>query len=135
MVASIDEIEGVGAAFAAKLREAGVATTEALLERGGTPQGRASLAQATGIGAQSLLRWVNHADLYRIKGVAAEMSELLEAAGVDSVPELAQRVAANLYQRMSELNQQKQLVRRPPTEAQVAAWIDEARVLPRLVSY
>jgi hypothetical protein len=135
MVASIEEIEGVGAAFAAKLREAGVATTEALLERGGTPKGREALAQATGIGAQSLLRWVNHADHYRVKGVAAEMSQLLEAAGVDSVPELAQRVAANLHQRMSELNQQKQLVRRPPTEAQVAAWIDEARALPRMVSY
>jgi predicted flap endonuclease-1-like 5' DNA nuclease len=115
-VARIEDIEGIGASYAAKLRDAGVATTEALLEKGGAPKGRETLAQATGISDQLLLRWVNHADLYRIKGVAAEMSELLEAAGVDSVPELARRVAANLHQRMDELNAQRKLVRQLPSE-------------------
>jgi predicted flap endonuclease-1-like 5' DNA nuclease len=134
-VARIEDIEGIGASYAAKLRDAGVATTEALLEKGGAPKGRETLAQATGISDQLLLRWVNHADLYRIKGVAAEMSELLEAAGVDSVPELARRVAANLHQRMDELNAQRKLVRQLPSEGQVAGWIEEAKKLPRLVSH
>ena len=92
------------------------------------------LEQATGISGKLILKWVNHADLFRIKGVASEMSELLEAAGVDTVAELAQRVPANLHRGMEEVNEQKKLVRRTPTESQVAAWVAEASTLPRLVS-
>ena len=134
-MANIEDIEGIGPAQSAKLREAGVKTVEALLERGATPKGRQELEQATGISGKNILRWVNHADLYRIKGVAAEMSELLEAAGVDTVAELARRNAQNLLAAMVSTNEQKKLVRRLPTEQQVADWVAEAKTLERKVTY
>ena len=92
----IEEIEGVGPTYAAKLSGAGVLTTEHLLERGGSPSGREALADETGQSHAQILEWVNHVDLMRINGVGSEYADLLEAAGVDSVPELARRNAANL---------------------------------------
>jgi len=132
-MASIVDIEGVGAAYAAKLKAAGVATTEALLEAGATPKGREELAAKSGIDKGKVLEWVNHADLFRIKGVGSEYSDLLEAAGVDSPAELAHRVAANLFQKLNEINAAKKLVRKMPTEGQVADWIAQAKKLPKIV--
>jgi predicted flap endonuclease-1-like 5' DNA nuclease len=131
----ISAIEGIGAASAQKLKDAGVLTVEALLTQGATSKGREGLAQQTGISAAALLGWVNRADLFRIKGVGEEMSDLLEVAGVDTVPELARRNASSLLQRMTELNEQRKLVRRLPTQAQVEAWIEEAKQLPRIVEH
>ena len=93
------------------------------------------MAQATGISDKLILKWVNHADLFRIKGVAGEYAELLEAAGVDTTPELAQRNAENLHSKMVETNAAKHLVRQVPAQSQVAGWIAEAKQLPRKVSY
>jgi predicted flap endonuclease-1-like 5' DNA nuclease len=134
-MADVADIEGVGPAAAQKLKAANAGTVEALLTQGATSKGREALAQQTGLRPADILRWVNHADLFRLRGVGAEMSELLEAAGVDSVPELARRSAASLYQRMVAVNEEKKLVRRTPTEAQVAGWIEEAKTLPRVVEH
>jgi len=131
----IVEIEGVGEVFGGKLRTAGISSVEELLVRGSTAKGRDEIAETTGISGQLILRWVNHADLFRIKGVASEFSELLEAAGVDTVIELAQRVPANLYQRLTDTNSSKKLVRQLPTAAQVADWVDQAKSLPRQINY
>jgi predicted flap endonuclease-1-like 5' DNA nuclease len=105
------------------------------LTAGASPKGRKALAENTGISGKLILEWVNHADLYRIKGVAEEYSDLLEEAGVDTVPELAQRNAENLYAKLVETNAAKELVRRLPTQAQVADWIEQAKALPRVVTY
>jgi predicted flap endonuclease-1-like 5' DNA nuclease len=129
------DVEGIGPAYAAKLQAAGITKTEILLEKGATPQGRKALEEQTGISHGLILEWVNHVDLFRIKGVASEYSDLLEEAGVDTVVELGRRVAENLYQKMLEVNGQKKLVRRPPTKAQVAGWIEQAKKLERVVSY
>src|SRR6476469_6017221 len=134
-MAGIEDIEGIGPGYAAKLKDMGISTVEKLLERGASRSGRQEIASTTGIRDDQVLRWVNHADLYRIKGVAAEFAELLEAAGVDSVPELAQRSPANLQKRMEEVNAQKKLTRRVPNESQVTAWVAEAKTLGRTVSY
>ena len=134
-MAPVIQIEGVGAAYAEKLIAAGIRTTDALLEAGATPKGRKSLEEKTGIRHDLILEWVNHVDLWRIKGIAEEYSDLLEEAGVDTVPELAQRNAQNLYARLVAINQDKQLVRRLPTQNQVANWIDQAKRLPRVVAY
>jgi predicted flap endonuclease-1-like 5' DNA nuclease len=134
-MAKIEAIEGVGPVYAAKLREAGIASVETLLKKGATPQGRKAIETATGISHTYILEWVNHADLYRIKGVASEYSDLLEEAGVDTVVELAQRNAKNLYEKILEVNKAQELVRRPPTAAQVASWIEQAKALPRQVTY
>jgi len=134
-MARIIEIEGIGQVYGQKLADAGVATREALLEKGATPQGRKELEEATGISHTLLLKWINRADLFRIKGIGEEYSDLLEAAGVDTVPELAQRKAENLYATLQSVNAEKKLVRRLPSLNQVSNWIEQARQLPRLITY
>ena len=134
-MAKLTEIEGIGATYAEKLAEAGLKTTEELLDAGSTPKGRADLAAGTGISEKLILRWVNMSDLFRIKGVGEEYSDLLEAAGVDTVPELAQRKAENLQAKMVEVNELKKLVRRVPTLTEVASWVEQAKTLPRAVNY
>lgn len=129
------DIEGIGPAFAEALEKGGVKTAEQLLEQGATPEGRHALSESAGISEKLLLEWVNHADLCRIHGIAGEYADLLEAAGVDTVVELAHRKAANLAATMATLNETKKLVRRVPTEAEVSRWIEEAKTLPRAVTY
>ncbi len=132
---SIIDIEGIGPAYKKKLKEAGVATTEKLLEVAATPKGRKELAEKAGIGDALILEWVNLADLFRIKGIGSEYSDLMEEAGVDTVVELAKRVPKNLYEKIVEINTKKKLVRKLPTEEQVADWVDQAKKLPRVVKY
>ncbi len=132
---SIEKIEGIGAAFKKKLQEIGINNVNDLLEAGGTPAGRKSLAEKTGIRGELILEWVNHADLFRIRGVGEEYSDLLELAGVDTVVELAQRNPENLYMAMMAKNEDKKVVRRMPSQKQVADWVDQAKSLPRKISY
>lgn len=132
---SLISIEGIGEKYATKLKMVGISTTEALLERGRTPQGRQELSEKTGISEKLILEWVNLADLFRIKGIGEEYSDLLEEAGVDTVVELAQRNADNLYRSLLAANQEKKLVRRMPTLEQIKTWIDQAKKLPRIVTY
>jgi len=134
-MANIKDVEGIGPAYAEKLKIAGILTVSGLLQKGSTPAGRQEVEMATGIGHEVLLKWVNHADLMRIKGVGPEYSELLEAAGVDSLPELAQRNPENLHTTMLNCNQEKRLVRRPPSLSQVKKWIKQANKLPRAINY
>jgi predicted flap endonuclease-1-like 5' DNA nuclease len=129
----IIDIEGVGEVYGKKLEAAGIKTVEQLLEQGGTPKGRDTIAEKTGISGALILRWVNHADLIRIVGVAEQFAELLEASGVDSIPELAQRVADHLHAKMVEVNEKKHLVRRLPSVSQVSGWIEQCKTLPRAV--
>ncbi len=131
----VEDVEGIGPTYGARLHAAGVATVEALLERGKTRKGREDLAATTGIDGTRVLTWVNHADLMRINGVGSEYADLLEAAGVDSPAELAHRVAANLAAKMEELNTEKELVRRVPTQSMVGGWIEEAKSLPKIVEH
>jgi hypothetical protein len=134
-MAKLTDIEGIGDVNAEKLKAAGVGSTNALLKQGGTAKGRKAIEAATSLSHSALLRWVNHADLFRITGVAGEYAELLEAAGVDSVPELKRRNPANLVAKMAEVNAQKKLVRNVPAESQVSRWVDQARSLPKAVSH
>jgi predicted flap endonuclease-1-like 5' DNA nuclease len=136
MVMKIEDVEGIGPAFATKLQAAGVATTDALLDRGGSAGGRARLAGDTGISQTLLLEWVNHADLMRLDGVGSEFADLLEAAGVDSCAELAQRNAANLATTFQELDAARpNTVRRVPSESTIAGWIEQAGKLAKVVSH
>jgi predicted flap endonuclease-1-like 5' DNA nuclease len=129
----IIDIEGVGEVYAQKLQEAGIKTVEQLIEHGATPKGRDEIAEKTGIPGALILRWVNHADLIRIVGVAEQFAELLEASGVDSIPELSHRIAENLHAKMVEVNEKKNLVRRLPSVGQVKGWIEQCKSLPRAV--
>ena len=132
---NLADIEGIGATYADKLKAAGVGSVEALLKSAATPKQRADLAASSGISERLVLRWTNMADLFRIKGVGEQYSDLLEAAGVDTVPELAGRKPENLHAKLAEVNAEKKLVRRDPTLDEVTAWVEEAKTLPRLLTY
>jgi predicted flap endonuclease-1-like 5' DNA nuclease len=134
-MAKLTDIEGVGPVYSQKLKAASVSTTDALLKKGATAKGRQAIANKSGISGKLILRWVNHADLFRLDGVAGEYAELLEAAGVDTVPELAQRNAENLYQKLVEVNEAKKLVRVVPVQTQVEQWVEQAKNLPRIVTH
>jgi len=131
----ISDIEGIGPADAAKLTKAGIRSVEALLKKGASDKGRKEIAAITGIGHTSILEWVNRADLYRIKGVGSQYSDLLEKTGVDTVVELSKRVPDNLYSKMVEVNKAKNLVNGMPGIKQVKNWINQAKKLPRVVTY
>jgi predicted flap endonuclease-1-like 5' DNA nuclease len=134
-VTKLSTIEGIGPAFEEKLKQAGVTSCEELLEKGASKEGRDAIEKASGIDHSRISRFVNHADLCRIKGVGGEYAELLEASGVDSVPELAQRKAENLAAKMAEVNEAKKLVRALPSAKAVAEWIAQAKSLPRVVTH
>lgn len=134
-MAKLIQIEGIGPKYAEELGKAGVTTVENLLSKGSTPEGRKNIEELSGISHTLLLGWINHADLFRIKGVGEEYSDLLEAAGVDTVPELAQRSPENLMKKLVEVNEEKKLVRHLPTLTQVTDWVDQAKKLPRIIFY
>ena len=131
----LEIIEGIGTKHTSALSRAGVTHVRHLLQRGASPRGREALARETGLSTAQLLEWVNHIDLMRIRGVGAEYSDLLEAAGVDSPTELAQRSPSRLAVLLAETNAQHPLVRRVPSEKVLAGWISDARTLPRLITH
>lgn len=135
MAYKIEEIEGIGPVYGEKLRVAGVTTTDELLEKCAGKSGRAALAKETEIQEKLILKWTNHADLFRINGVGPQFSELLEAAGVDTVKELRNRNAQNLYAKMQEINEAKKLVRRLPSLGQIAEMIEEAGKMEPVMTY
>ena len=135
MAKSIEAIEGIGEKYGKKLRGAGCSSPAALLRDGGSRKGRKSICDATGISDKIVLRCVNMADLFRIKGVASQYAELLEAAGVDTVKELRNRNATNLAVAMKATNAKKKLVRQVPGEATIKGWIDQAKTLKPAVTY
>lgn len=132
---SVITIEGVGEVYAEKLNAAGIKTTEDLLEKCAAPKGRKEVAEATGISPKLILKWTNHSDLMRIKGIAGQFAELLEAAGVDTVKELRHRVPANLKAKLDECNEAKNLVNRVPNLPEIEAMIAQAKELEPLISY
>lgn len=131
----LTSIQGIAEATEAKLNAAGVTTVEELLEKGATPKGREELAEKSGVPAAQILKFVNCADLFRIKGIAGQTAELLEASGVNTVAELAQRNPANLAAKLKEVNDTKKLTGKVPSEKQVGEWIETAKTLPKKVTY
>ena len=132
---NINRIEGIGPVIANKLGEQGITTTQGLLEAAANRQARRQLAAQTGLSEELLLGWVNRADLMRVRGVGEEYSDLLEAAGVDTVKELGRRRPDNLHGKIVEVNAEKRLVRRAPSVTEVGRWVADAKMLPAVVTY
>ncbi len=135
MAYKIEQVEGIGATYAAKLNEAGVKTTEDLLEKCAAKKGRVQMAEATGISEKLILKWTNHADLFRINGIAGQFAELLEAAGVDTVKEFRHRVPANLHAKVVAVNEEKNLCNRVPSVTELEKMIAQAKELEPLITY
>ncbi|MEM9883098.1 MAG: DUF4332 domain-containing protein [Planctomycetota bacterium] len=131
----IDEIEGIGPTKKEALAKAEIATTDDLLTKCGSAKGREVIAKVTGLTEKELLKFANMADLMRIKGVGEEYSELLEAAGVDTVKELKMRRADNLTAKMAEVNEAKKLVRSLPSESTVSGWVEQAKTLEPMITH
>ncbi|MDD2781220.1 DUF4332 domain-containing protein [Sulfuricurvum sp.] len=131
----IEAVEGIGETFGEKLRSVGIRDTEELLHALSTPTKRAAVVKNTAIPEKHILRFANMVDLFRIKGVGPQYSELLEASGVDTTKELAMRVPSNLLKKMDEVNSSKKLSKRIPTEKELVRWIEEAKSLPRVLEY
>lgn len=129
----IIDIEGIGPNYAARLEAQGIRTVSDLLEKGGTKKGRATIADSTGLPENLIITWVNHADLHRIKGVAGQFAELLEAAGVDTVIEFATRNADNLHNKLVETNEKFGLSGRVPSLESLKEMIEEAKTLGQKV--
>ncbi len=134
-MAKLSIIEGIGETYQAKLNEVGVESIEDLLKQGTTKSSREDLAEKSEISEKLILRWLNHADLMRVKGIGGEFAEILEATGVDTIPELARRNAENLTAKIEEVNAEKELVRRTPNIEMVKGWINQAKELPRILKY
>jgi predicted flap endonuclease-1-like 5' DNA nuclease len=132
---NISKIEGIGPAYATKLSEQGIKTTEGLLKAAASRKDRKLLSEQTGLSNHQILEWVNRADLMRVKGIGEEYSDLLEAAGVDTVKELANRNPDNLHQTLIKTNVEKRLVRREPALSEVKSWVNESKRLPAVISY
>ncbi len=134
-MSKLSDIEGIGDAYSDKLESAGITSLENLLEICCSKKGRKEIAEKSDISEKLILNWVNRADLARIKGVSTQYADLLECAGVDTVPELAQRNAENLQQKMAEVNEEKNLVRKVPALPQVLDWVAQAKELPRTITH
>ncbi len=132
---SIEEIEGIGPTYGAKLKDAGVTNTDHLLKFCCDKKGRTEMAEKSGLSEDHLLKWANMADLMRIKGVARQYAELLEAAGVDTVKELKMRRPDNLTTKMTEVNGEKNLCKVPPKESEVAKWVEEAKTMEPKITH
>ena len=131
----ISTIEGIGKRYTKSLQDHGIRTTDKLLEEGRTKKMRQTIADAVGCTPTKVLEWVNRADLYRIDGVGEEISDLLEAAGVDSPSELKQRNAANLAATLKEYNDKKKIVRRCPGIKSVEKFIASAKKLDKVITH
>lgn len=131
----ICEIEGIGPAYGAKLEKAGIKTPAELLAQGAHPEGREAIAKATGIAEKLIRDWVNRVDLTRVNGIGPQFADLLEESGVDTIPDLAQRNAANLYKKVIQVNEARHLASRDPSMSEVERWIKEAKSLPRVVTH
>ncbi len=132
---NIISIEGIGNVYAKKLEKANIRTVEGLLQKGATAKGRKEISEETGIDETLILEWTNRADLFRIKGVGEQYSDLLEKAGVDTVVELSKRVPANLLAKMDEVNKRYNCVNAMPNLKKVEDWVKQAKELPRMVKY
>lgn len=134
-MSKLTDIKGLDDTSAEKLKTANATTQESFLEVCGDKKGRKEVAGATGIDEKDILSWLNRADLARVKGISTQYADLLECAGVDTVPELAQRNSTNLCAKMVELNAEQNLVEKTPTESQVEDWVTQAKALPRAIHY
>ncbi|GAB4565049.1 MAG: hypothetical protein Fur0017_01490 [Anaerolineales bacterium] len=132
---TLKDIEGIGPVRAAKLNKAGVRGLNGLLKMGATRKGRQELAKATGFDAKTILEWVNRADLFRVKGIGGQYSDLLEAAGVDTVMELGKRKPEDLLEAMAKANVKLNKVNQMPGLSNIKAWVKHAKSLKRVIEY
>lgn len=131
----VEVIEGITLSYAGKLKDSGIKTINDLLKAGSTRKGRREIARKTGASTKTVLRWVNRADLFRVRGIGKEYSNLLEKSGVNTIVELSRRNPTNLHKKLKETNITRRLVRQIPSSETVEDWVQQAKNLDRIVEY
>lgn len=129
----VSKLRGVPVTARAALKRVGINTCARLLEEAGKATARAKLAERTGLDPELLLRLVQRADMARINGIGAVFGMMLEDLGIREVGALARQDPVKLHAALKELNTRERYARRSPTPEEVADWVGQARVLPRLV--
>ena len=132
---NIQQVEGIGPKYAEILGNGGITTTDELLKSGATRAARRRIASTVGLNESLILRWVNMCDLFRVSGVAGQYAELLHAAGVDTVSELATRNPENLKEQLVRANAEKRLVRQTPSLRLVTGWVAQAKNLRPVITH
>ena len=135
MAYKIDEVEGIGPTYAAKLKEIGIEDTDDFLKLCCDAKGRDEAAEKTGISEKLILTWANMADLMRVNGIGKQYAEILHAAGVDTIKELRTRNAGNLAEAMKNINDEKNLANANASESSVQDWIDKAKEMEPLITH
>ena len=135
MTYPVSEISDIGPEARGKLKSAGIRTTTRLLDAAKSPKGRKLLAEQTGIEEKRILNWANAADRLRIKGIGAEYSDLLQAAGVDTVKELKYRNPAKLAEALAAANARNKLARVLPSPRAIERWIEQAKRIQLKITY
>ena len=132
---SIEAIQDIGVRHRSRLKAAELWSCRALLEAGATKKGRRIVAETVGVSESRVLEWVHKADLMRVNGISTRYSQLLEAAGVESMRKLRKSRPAQLHQSLvdEDKKRRKRLVNRLPPAKEVAAWIEQARTLSPIV--
>ena len=132
---SIEAIQDIGVRHRSRLKAAELWSCRALLEAGATKKGRRIVAETVGVSESRVLEWVHKADLMRVNGISTRYSQLLEAAGVESMRKLRKSRPAQLHQSLVEEDKKrrKRLVNRLPPAKEVAAWIEQARTLSPII--
>lgn len=135
MAYKVELISGMTEDVALALNMQGVKYSHHLLERVRTPSQRRLLAHELGVDEKVVLRWANHADLIRIHGIGPQYAEFFEAAGVDTVRELAHRVPENLVAKLEEVNAANPMTKRIPALKEVKRYVKEAQQLEPMLEY
>ncbi len=131
----IESIEGIGSNGIEALSRAGITSTGKLLNICHTKEARMDLAERTGLSESVILNWVNMSDLFRINGITGHMAELLLAADIDTIQELAEEDAESLCRKMHEVNGERGLNLQIPAVTAVAVWIAQAKELPAIITH
>ena len=121
---------GLTVADAAELHVAGVKDVEDLQEKAATAAGRKELAEAADLSRDEVDAIAYQLDLGRVRGVGRKSVALLNAAGIESVGELAEYEPEELAGLLITANEEEHVVEHMPSVDTLTYWIEQARELP-----
>jgi len=129
----IEEVEGIGASYAKKLRQLDVSTTQQLLDRCMDQESRMDVAQHVGIEDFVVQKWASMSDLMRVGGIEGQFAELMAYAGIESTQVLATQIPHKLEQLLQETNSTQKRVKKLPDIHVIDLMIRQAKALPEVL--
>lgn len=130
MRVTISKLNGIQPEIETKLRAHNIKDSKELLQAYHRFGSANRLAEHVGADASHITLLLNRADLARIRGIGEAYTGLLEAAGIQTIKELARRCPEELRAQFERINGERKLVGRVPAQATVNGWVNKARRLP-----